>query len=130
MGFVGNLVCLGASALLAVLEFHKIDAILNAENKRGSSYDASYRLEKLSKTETNILGLLLVMQLLSPSIVSLIIVLLFVYKIQRRGFDCAVSALNFFELKRNLKVEVACKLCFHALLMYRYSRVLLSAIHK
>ncbi|AFM99317.1 hypothetical protein EHEL_110430 [Encephalitozoon hellem ATCC 50504] len=120
MRFIGNLASLLLSTMLCIIELYKIEAVLDVESRRASSYNACDRILRLVNVEFKLLVLMIAAQVLSLSYVSLLVVLMFVYEVQKKGSDTTISALDFFKQKRWIKIEMFCKISFYVFLLYRY----------
>lgn len=121
MRLLGCLVSLLTGSILCIVELHKIDAVVDAENKRVSSYNTCDRINKLRDFEFKLIVLFLAAQIFYLSYLSFLVVSLFVYEIREReaeGFT--ISALDFFKRKRTLKVKMFCKVILYVFLVYRY----------
>lgn len=120
MRFIGVLASLLLSTILCVVELYKIEAVLDVESRRASSYNACDRILRLADVEFKLLILLMAAQILSLSYTSLLAVLVFVYELQKKGSEATINALNFFKQKKRIKIEIFCKTFFYAVLLYRY----------
>ncbi|KAG5858676.1 cornichon protein [Encephalitozoon hellem] len=120
MRFIGNLASLLLSTMLCIIELYKIEAVLDVESRRASSYNACDRILRLVNVEFKLLVLMIAAQVLSLSYASFLVVLMFVYEVQKKGSDTTISALDFFKQKRWIKIEMFCKTSFYVFLLYRY----------
>ncbi|AFN84024.1 hypothetical protein EROM_110420 [Encephalitozoon romaleae SJ-2008] len=125
MRFIGVLASLLLSTILCIVELYKIEAVVDVESRRASSYNACDRILRLADVEFKLLVLLMVAQTLSLSYTSLLTVLVFVYELQKKGSETTISALNFFKQKRWIKIEIFCKTSFYVLLLYKYFSTLI-----
>lgn len=124
MGAVGSFASLVLSTMLCVAELYKVEALLDAEEKRTSSYNTCDRILKLASIEFKLLVLMTIAQFLCLRYTSFLAVCLFVYEARKRGSGPTVSALDFFKQRQSLKIEMFCKLCLYAFLVYSHFRSL------
>lgn len=110
-----------ASAALCILELHKIETVVNAEAKKTTSYSACERINRLSGVAFWMLAVLLAAQMFSPDYASLLVAALFVHgAVERRVGRASISALDFFEKRKTLKMAMFCKTVLYLVLVYRF----------
>ncbi|ADM12541.1 uncharacterized protein Eint_110410 [Encephalitozoon intestinalis ATCC 50506] len=120
MNPIGLFISLMLSVILCIVELYKIEAVLDAEGRRASSYNACDRILRLAAIEFKLLTLIMAAQVLSLCYTSFLVVLLFVYEIQKKGSKDSISALDFFKQKKRIKIEMFCKISLYVFLVYKY----------
>ncbi|CAD25966.1 similarity to HYPOTHETICAL PROTEIN YB60_Yeast [Encephalitozoon cuniculi GB-M1] len=125
MRAIGFLISLVLSTVLCIVELYKIEAVLDAESKRASSYNACDRILWLTDIEFRLLTAMVIAQCLSLCYTSFFVALLFVYEAQKKGSGATISALDFFKQKQRIKIETFCKVSLYVLLVYRYFMALI-----
>lgn len=121
MKSLGCLCSLVVSVVLCIVELYKVEAVLDAENRRTSLYNTCDRINRLAGIEFKLIILLLAAQVFYLTYTSFLIVSLLVYEVKGKESEgYTVSALDFFKRKKVLKVEMFCKIVLHAFFIYKY----------
>jgi hypothetical protein len=123
---------LGLSSLVLVLalsslEFQKLVVMLDVEQKRCTLHIASIRLNRLCRYDLQLLGALAGLDIFAVSYAAALTALLFVYELRKRGGEkFTVSALDFFEHRRERKTEMIARLSIYLFLLCKCFLSLLS----